>query len=53
MAMLAHLSEINNTHEKALLAALEGLGFYSDQVAVTVAPQDPGALHPECCGLRL
>ncbi|MDV2480470.1 MBL fold metallo-hydrolase [Methanoculleus sp. Wushi-C6] len=53
MAMLAHLSEINNTHEKALLAALEGLGFYSDQVAVTVAPQDPGALHPEYCGFRL
>lgn len=53
MAMLAHLSEVNNTHEKALLAALEGLGFYSDQVAVTVAPQDPGPVHPECCGFRL
>jgi len=53
MAMLAHLSEVNNTHDIALHTALEGLGFYSDQVAVTVAPQDPGPVHPECCGLRL
>ncbi|WP_292516954.1 MBL fold metallo-hydrolase [Methanoculleus sp.] len=53
MAVLAHLSEINNTHEKALLSAFEGLGFYSDQVAVTVAPQNPGPLHPEFCGFRL
>ena len=53
MAVLAHLSEINNTHEKALLSALEGLGFYSDQVGVTVAPQDPGPVHPESCGFRL
>ncbi len=53
MAMLAHVSEINNTPEKVLLSALEGLGFYSDQVAVTVAPQDPGPVHPESYGFRL
>ena len=53
MAMLAHVSEINNTPEKVLLSALEGLGFYSDQVGVTVAPQDPGAVHPESYGFRL
>ncbi|MCK8519142.1 MBL fold metallo-hydrolase [Methanoculleus sp. 7T] len=53
MAMLAHLSEINNTQERALLSAFEGLGFYSDQVAVTVAEQNPGPEHPESCGFRL
>jgi len=53
VAMLAHLSEINNTQERALLSALEGLGFYSDQVAVTVAEQNPGPEHPESCGFRL
>jgi len=53
MAVLAHLSEINNTQERALLSALEGLGFYSDQVGVTVALQNPGPVHPESCGFRL
>jgi len=53
MAMLAHLSEINNTQERALLSAFEGLGLYSDQIAVTVAPQDPGPVHPGTCGFRL
>jgi phosphoribosyl 1,2-cyclic phosphodiesterase len=53
MAVLAHVSEINNTPEKVLLSALEGLGFYSDQIGVTVAPQDPGAVHPESYGFRL
>lgn len=53
VAMLAHLSETNNTQERALLSALEGLGFYSDQVAVTVAQQNPGPVHPESCGFRL
>ncbi|HOB18594.1 MAG TPA: MBL fold metallo-hydrolase [Candidatus Methanoculleus thermohydrogenotrophicum] len=53
VAMLAHLSETNNTEERALFSALEGLGFYSDQVAVTVAQQDPGPVHPESCGFRL
>ena len=53
MAVLAHVSEINNTPEKVLSSALEGLGFYSDQIAVTVAPQDPGPVHPETCGFRL
>lgn len=53
MAMLAHVSEINNTPEKVLLSALEGLGLYSDQIGVTVAPQDPGAAHPESYGFRL
>ncbi len=53
MAMLAHVSEINNTPEKVLLSALEGLGFYSDQVGIAVAPQDPGTVHPESYGFRL
>jgi phosphoribosyl 1,2-cyclic phosphodiesterase len=53
MAMLAHLSEINNSYERALTSALGGLGFYSDQVAVTVAPQNPGESHPESYGIRL
>lgn len=53
MAMLAHVSEINNTPEKVLLSALEGLGLYSDQIGVAVAPQDPGAVHPESYGFRL
>jgi len=53
VAMLAHLSEVNNTPEKVRLSALEGLGLYSDQVGVGVAPQDPGAVHPESCGFRL
>lgn len=53
MAMLAHLSEINNTQERALMSAFEGLGFYSDQVGVTVAQQNPGPDHPESCGFQL
>ncbi len=53
MAILAHVSEINNTPEKVLHSALEGLGFYSDQIAVIVAPQDPGPAHPEAYGFRL
>lgn len=53
MAMLAHLSEINNTPDRVLLSALEGLGLYSDQVGIAVAPQNPGTVHPESCGFRL
>lgn len=53
VAMLAHLSETNNTRERALFSALEGLGLYSDRVAVSVARQDPGSVHPESCGFRL
>ena len=53
MAMLAHVSEINNTPERVLDTALEGLGLYSDQIGVAVAPQDPGAVHPESYGFRL
>jgi phosphoribosyl 1,2-cyclic phosphodiesterase len=37
--ILAHLSEINNTPEKALASAKEGLGFYLDGVEVLVAHQ--------------
>jgi phosphoribosyl 1,2-cyclic phosphodiesterase len=53
MAMLAHLSETNNTGERALFSALEGLGLYSDQIEVTVAEQDPGPEHPGLCGFQL
>jgi len=37
VAMLAHLSETNNTKDKARFSAFEGLGLYSDQIEVTVA----------------
>ena len=53
MAMLAHLSETNNTQDRALFSALEGLGLYSDQIAVSVAEQDPGPEHPGSCGFQL
>lgn len=53
MAMLAHLSETNNTEERALFSAFEGLGLYSEQIEITVAEQDPCLKHPELCGFRL
>ncbi|MGA2933966.1 MAG: MBL fold metallo-hydrolase [Methanomicrobiales archaeon] len=37
--ILAHLSEVNNTPEKALASAKEGLGFYIGDVEVFVAHQ--------------
>jgi phosphoribosyl 1,2-cyclic phosphodiesterase len=37
--ILAHLSEINNTPEKALASAKEGLGFYIGDVKIMVAHQ--------------
>jgi phosphoribosyl 1,2-cyclic phosphodiesterase len=37
--ILAHLSEVNNTPEKALASAKEGLGFYLDGVEILVARQ--------------
>ena len=40
--MLAHLSEVNNTPDKALKSALEGVGLYLDEVHITVA-QNPGS----------
>jgi phosphoribosyl 1,2-cyclic phosphodiesterase len=39
--MLAHLSEVNNTPEKAMNSALEGVGIYLDSINITVA-QNPG-----------
>ena len=53
VAMLAHLSETNNTKDKARFSAFEGLGLYSDQIEVTVAEQDPDPEHPELCGFHL
>lgn len=53
MAMLAHLSETNNTEERALFSAFERLGLYSEQIEITVAEQDPCLKHPELCGFRL
>ena len=37
--ILAHLSEMNNTPEKALLSAREGLGLFYHEICVTVATQ--------------
>jgi len=37
--ILAHLSEINNTPERALHAAREGLGLFFQETVVTVATQ--------------
>jgi phosphoribosyl 1,2-cyclic phosphodiesterase len=39
--MLAHLSEINNTPEKAMNSAQNGLGIYLDSINITIA-QNPG-----------
>jgi len=37
--VLAHLSEVNNTPERAVASARDGLGLIYDQVTVTVASQ--------------
>lgn len=37
--MLAHLSEINNTPEKAITTAQDGIGLYIDDVSLTLASQ--------------
>ncbi len=52
-ALLAHLSEVNNTCERALVSARDGLGLYADRVQITVAPQNPGVVYPGVCRLRL
>ena len=47
--ILAHLSEMNNTPEKALLSAREGLGLFYEETKVTVATQGgTSAEHPQC-----
>ena len=35
--MLSHLSEVNNTPEKAMKTAQEGIGLFMDDVAITIA----------------
>jgi hypothetical protein len=35
--MLSHLSEVNNTPEKALATAREGVGLFMDEVEITLA----------------
>jgi phosphoribosyl 1,2-cyclic phosphodiesterase len=35
--ILAHLSETNNTPERAMISARQGLGLFYDKTAVTVA----------------
>lgn len=37
--VLAHLSEVNNTPEKAIVSAREGLGLYIDETNLSVAPR--------------
>jgi phosphoribosyl 1,2-cyclic phosphodiesterase len=50
--ILAHLSEINNTPEKALNSAREGLGLFYGETRVTVATQcGTTAAHPQCIRL--
>jgi hypothetical protein len=39
--MLSHLSEVNNTPEKALATAREGVGLFMDEVEITLA-SNPG-----------
>nr|WP_321351079.1 MBL fold metallo-hydrolase [uncultured Methanoregula sp.] len=47
--ILAHLSEMNNTPEKAKGSAREGLGLFFEEHRVTVATQDgTSAAHPQC-----
>ena len=43
--VLAHLSEVNNTAEKAITSARESLGFYQDEVDVWAIP---GGDHTPC-----
>ena len=43
--VLAHLSEVNNTAEKAMTSARESLGFYQDEVDVWAIP---GGDHTPC-----
>jgi len=49
LVILAHLSEMNNTAEKALMSAREGLGLFFEEQLVVVASQN-GTLpdSPEC-----
>jgi phosphoribosyl 1,2-cyclic phosphodiesterase len=43
--ILAHLSEVNNTPEKALASGREGLGLYYNDVPLHVASM---ITHPAC-----
>jgi phosphoribosyl 1,2-cyclic phosphodiesterase len=43
--VLAHLSEVNNTAEKAMASARESLGFYRDEIDVMAIP---GGDHTPC-----
>jgi phosphoribosyl 1,2-cyclic phosphodiesterase len=52
VVILAHLSEMNNTAEKAMLSAREGLGLFYEMERITVATQC-GTSHecPQCMKL--
>ena len=43
--ILAHLSEMNNTPEKAILSAREGLGLFYDRDRVIIATQSGTTAH--------
>ena len=43
--ILAHLSEMNNTPEKAMLSAREGLGLFYDRDRVIIATQSGTTAH--------
>jgi hypothetical protein len=40
--MLAHLSEVNNTPEKALAGVREGAGLFAGDLGITIA-SNPGS----------
>ena len=52
MIMLAHLSEMNNTPEKALSTARQGAGLFSTDIEITVAT-NPGTGQGWPHGIRL
>ena len=38
-ALLAHLSEVNNTPDRAMVSAIDGLGLYAGSIRLGIAPQ--------------
>lgn len=53
VAVLAHMSEVNNTESRVLASARSGLGLYSDAVEAVVAPQVPDESRPFSYRVRI
>jgi phosphoribosyl 1,2-cyclic phosphodiesterase len=53
IAVLAHMSEVNNTQNRVLASARSGLGLYSDSVETVVAPQVPDESRPFTYHIRI